>query len=196
MPMHRCLILIATLLFAGPAAAQMTVAPPPPGGGFGPAPSQGGFQAPPAQGGFQPPPQQQQQQEPPCFKEFMALRGEAEKRGKALQAAGQRKVKPVEACRLFNDLQAAEVKLIKYAETNASWCGIPTDLIKQMKDGHSKVMEIRTRVCQAAAQPQRAPGPTLGEALGANRVPDASNIKSGKGTYDTLTGTPLGGTTR
>ena len=54
-----------------------------------------------------------------------------------------------------------------------------------------KVAEIRTKVCQVAAAPQRQQGPSLSDALSAP-VPDSNNIKTGRGTYDTLTGSPLG----
>ena len=172
----RPFILTAVLLAGGPVLAQ----------GFQPVPSQG-FGAPPAAA--------PQQQEPPCFKEFSALRSETEKRGKAIQAAGQKKVTPDVACKLFNSLMAAEVKLIKFTEENSKWCGIPPQVATQLKEGHGKVKQIRDRVCQAAAQgPARPAGPTLSDALGTSRLPDSSNIRTGKGggTFDTLTGSPIG----
>ena len=172
----RAFLITAALLAAGPALAQ----------GFTPVPSQG----------FGPPTgaAPQQQQEPPCFKEFMALRGEAEKRGKALQVASARKVAPQEACKMFNGLVAAEVKLIKYVEENGKWCGIPPQVSGQLKQNHDKVKGVRDRVCQAAAQPARPAGPTLSDALGTSNLPDSSNIKTGRGggTFDTLTGSPIG----
>jgi hypothetical protein len=81
--------------------------------------------------------------------------------------------------------------MIKYANENSVWCGIPPQALQQMKQGHAKAMEIRSKVCQIAAAPPRPSGPTLSDALGST-VPDADNIQSGRGTYDTLTGTPLG----
>ena len=143
--------------------------------------------------------QQQQQQGPPpaqalCMQEFGKLREVAEKRAMAIRAASERKVPPKEACGLFNAFSDAEVKLIKYAVDNTTRCGIPPEILKNMRAGHAKATEIRTRVCQAAAAgPASAQGPTLSDALSAP-IPDASNIKTGRGTgtYDTLTGTPLG----
>jgi hypothetical protein len=61
-----------------------------------------------------------------------------------------------------------------------------------MKSNHQKTHETRVRICQIAANPPRPAGPTLGEALGTTPVPDANNVKTGRGTFDTLTGTPLG----
>ena len=128
------------------------------------------------------------QQQPPCFNEFMPLRAEAEKRGQAIQAASKRKAAPAEACPLFRQFEAAEAKLIKYAETNGTWCGIPAEAIKQMKAGHAQTLKVRARVCAAAAAPRRPRGPSLGEALGTTTVPAPSTTRTGRGTFDTLTG--------
>jgi hypothetical protein len=201
---RRHILTLAVLLAAAPAAAQTIQGfEPTPSQGFGPAPGQlGGFTSPPGpDGGFSPPPGQgfsspaaAPQQEPPCIKEFMVLRAETEKRGKAIQAAGKRKVPPQEACRLFNSLMTAEVKFIKFIDKNEKSCGIPPQVPAQIKEGHAKVQQIRDRVCQiAAAGPARPAGPSLSDALGTTRLPDSSNIKAGKGggTFDTLTGSPL-----
>jgi hypothetical protein len=51
--------------------------------------------------------------------------------------------------------------------------------------------EVRTRVWQVAAAPVQQQGPSLSDAL-TGPVPDSNNIKTGRGTFDTLTGTPLG----
>lgn len=128
------------------------------------------------------------------MKDFLPLRTDAQKKAEAIQAASKRKASPVQACPLFNAFYAAEGKALKFAETNAATCGIPKQAIDQMKDSHNRTAQVRERVCQAAAQMKQQPaGPTLGEALGTSRVPDAGNIKPGRGTFDTLTGTPLGG---
>jgi hypothetical protein len=141
---------------------------------------------------FQPMPQQQPQQEPPCVQEFGRLRDEAQKKASAIRAANERKATAKEACALFGAFSAAEVKMIKYASDNATWCGIPPEVVVTLNKGHAKTMEIRTRVCQAAAAPMQSAAPSLSDALSSGAIPDASNIKTGRGTYDTLTGTPLG----
>lgn len=197
-PRRRHILTLAVLLTATPAAAQgIQGFEPAPSQGFEPAPGQlGGFTSPPGPGGgfSSPGGAPQQAQEPPCFKEFSALRGETEKRGKAIQEAGKRKVAPEVACKLFNSLMAAEAKFISYIDKNATLCGIPPQVPKQIKEGHEKIKQIRDRVCQmAAAGPARPAGPSLSDALGTSRLPDSSNIKTGKGggTFDTLTGSPL-----
>ncbi len=140
---------------------------------------------------FQPAPAQPQGQLPPCVKEFLGLREDAAKKASAIMAANKRHASANEACGLFNAFSAAEIKMIKYAENNSVWCGIPPQVLANIKQSHAKTTELRTRICQAAAQPQRPAGPSLSDALGAP-ITDSKNIKSGGGTFDTLTGTPLG----
>ena len=133
----------------------------------------------------------QPQQMPPCVQEFGKLRDEAQKRALAIRAANEHKATAQEACGLFNAFSAAEAKMIKYAADNAVSCGIPAEVLTNMKKGHAKTSDIRTKVCQAAAAPPRPAGPSLSDALSAP-ITDSNNIKTGGGTFDTLTGTPLG----
>jgi hypothetical protein len=193
----RRAVFIAACMFpiaAGPAAAQ-----------FQPPPQQQPGAAPPPWPDQQPQqspwPQQQapaaaqspwtQQQEPPCLKDFAKLRDEAQKRAGLIRTASDRKASAKEACALFNAFSAAELKLIKYATDNAASCGIPQQVVTQMKQGHAKTGEIRSKVCKAAAAPLQQAAPSLSDAL-AGPVTDSNNIKTGRGTFDTLTGTPLG----
>ncbi len=93
---------------------------------------------------------------------------------------------------MFNVFSAAEAKMLKFAVDNAVWCGIPPQIIEGIKQSHAKTTEIRTRVCQAAAAPHAAAGGAdLSDALNAPTI-DSKDIKTGRGTFDTLTGTPLG----
>ena len=131
------------------------------------------------------------QQESPCVTEFFKLRDTASKKAEAIRAASQRHAPPQEACGLFNAFSTAEAKMLKYATDNSVWCGIPPQIITQIKEQHAKTNEIRTKICQAAAAPPRPAGPTLSDALSAP-ITDSNNIKTGRGTFDTLTGTPLG----
>jgi hypothetical protein len=81
--------------------------------------------------------------------------------------------------------------MLKYASDNSVWCGIPPQVAVNLKQSVSKMSEVRTRVCQAAAAPIQQQGPSLSDAL-TGPVPDSNNIKTGRGTFDTLTGSPLG----
>ncbi|MFA6266787.1 MAG: hypothetical protein WC670_13870 [Pseudolabrys sp.] len=176
-----------------PGAAQPAPSGAWPAPGAGQAPPQQGFAPPPSQG-FQPSiglRQQQPQQEPPCFKDFMVLRTDADKKGKAIQAAGKKKVPPAVACRLFNEFSASEGKMVKFVSTNFEKCQIPKEVVENMTKNHAKTNEIRTRVCEVAAAPPKPRGPSLSDALNAP-VPDSSNVKTGRGTFDTLSGSALG----
>src|SRR5215831_6089112 len=146
----------------------------------------GHAQFPPAPG--QP---QQQQQAPACVQEFFKIREDAEKKAGAIKAAGDRKATPKEVCPLFNAFVAVQAKLLKFANENSVWCGIPPQVPDQIKQGLVKITEIRNRVCQAAAAPAQQAAPSLSDAL-SSPVPDSNNIKTGRGTFDTLTGNPLG----
>ena len=159
-----------------------------------------GLAAPAAAQGFQPSqgfepmtPQAAPQQTPPCFKDFMALRQDAEKRGAAIKAAGERKASAQEACKLFNALMTSQRKMLKYVEANSTWCGIPAQVLTQLKEGDKQVTQARDRICQAAARGPAGPRtPTLSDALGTSITPDANTVRTGRGTFDTLTGNPLG----
>jgi hypothetical protein len=160
-----------------------------------------GLTAPAAAQGFQPsqgfqpmtPQAAPAQQTPPCFKDFMALRQDAEKHGLAIKAAGERKATPQEACKLFNALVTAERKMVKYVEANGTWCGIPAQVLTQLKDGDKQASQARDRICQVASRGPAGPrAPTLSDALGTSITPDSSTVKTGRGTFDTLTGSPLG----
>jgi hypothetical protein len=133
----------------------------------------------------------QPQQMPPCVAEFGKLRDEAQKRANAIRAASERKATPQEACALFNAFSAVETKMIKFATDNAVSCSIPPEVLTNIKKGHARTTDIRTKVCQVAAAPPRPAGPSLSDALSAP-ITDSNNIKTGGGTFDTLTGTPLG----
>jgi len=85
----------------------------------------------------------------------------------------------------------AEARLVNYVTTKQTACGVPAEIPKQLKANQARSQQMMKVVCQAAAAPPPPSGPTLSDSLAAP-VPDASNIKRGKGTYDTLTGAPIG----
>ncbi len=171
MNLRRALFVAAFALpiAAGPALAQFQ--PPPP-------------QAPPQQGG-----------EPPCMKDFSKLRDDAEKHAAAVMAAQKNKVPLPEACKVLSAFAVSQEKFLNYAKKNQVWCGIPPQLIQQITMSYSNVSKARTTVCQRASMPQPAAGPSLSDALSAP-VTDSRSIKTGRGTFDTLTGTPLGNTVK
>jgi hypothetical protein len=183
-------------------AAPSNASPFPPVNGAAPAASVGGASpfpssgaAPISGGGMGGPPA------PPsggaadaCMKGFMPLREEAEKRGKLIKAASERKAPPDEACKLIGNFGAAEIKMIKYIETNAAKCGIPPQIGDQLKTGHKNTEKMQKQVCGVAQQMQQArpAGPSLSEALGSSAaLPEAQAVKKGGSTFDTLNGNVL-----
>jgi hypothetical protein len=163
------------------AAAPPASAFPPVGGGappFGTSP----FAAPPTQTGAV----------DECMTQFLPLREEAEKRGKLIKAASDKHATPDEACKLIGNFAQAEVKMLKYVETNAARCGIPPQISEQLKRGHQGTETLQKKVCAAAAQMQKGPsGPTLSDLLGSSTaLPEATAAKKG-GAFDTLNGNAL-----
>jgi len=128
------------------------------------------------------------------MKGFVPLREEAEKRGKLIKAASERHASPDEACKLIGNFGQAEIKMIKYVETNASKCGIPPQISDQLKNGHKNTEKMQKQVCNVAQQQQqRGPaGPSLSEVLGSSAaLPEATVAKKGGSAFDTLNGNVL-----
>jgi hypothetical protein len=127
---------------------------------------------------------------PPACQKILGYRDETAKAGQALQAAGKKKPSPEELCKLFKTFVAADAKFMKGLEENSATCGVPADVIKQVKLGHDKASETAKRICDVAAQGPQPSGPSLSDALGTTpTVPDTSS-KRGV-TFETLTGSPL-----
>jgi hypothetical protein len=148
------------------------------GGGFAPPSAQGG-----GGGGGE-----------DCMKEFMPLREDAEKRGKLIKQASDRHATPQEACGLIKSFGVAETKMIKYVETHSAKCGIPPNVLEQLRGGHKNSEMMQQKVCAAAENIQsRGPaGPTLSDVLGsAAALPEATKTKKGGSTFDTLNGNVL-----
>lgn len=189
MNLRRAIVIAACLL---PAATAPVAAQSP----WPAAPGQSTPSASPQPSQPAPSPWSQRPAEPSvCIKEFTKLRNAAEKRGEAIKAAtsNNKRLTAPEACRLFSSFSAAEAKMVKYAKAKASECGIPPKILQNMAQAHAQTVTVRTNACRAAqAQRQQRPaGPSLSDALSAP-IPNSDNIKSGGGTFDTLTGTPLG----
>ena len=173
------------------APQSQPVAAPPMGGGFGP-PAGGGFGGPPAGGGFAggPPPAVMQE----CSTQFQTLRSEVEKKGMAARAGGEKQVAREEMCKLVTAYSAAEAKWVKFAEVSMAKCGIPKEIVTQLKTAHNKTAEGQKKLCAAGPAGGVAAAPTLSDALGTATLPTREPEKKRKpgGTLDTLTGNALG----
>ncbi len=174
--------------FPGPPSAPQSGAPSPfPATGAAPMGGGGGG------GAFSPAPPTAGPSEA-CMKGFVPLREEAEKRGKMIKAASDRKAAPDEACKLITNFGAAEVKMIKYIEANAAKCGIPPQVGDQMKNGHKQTEAMQQKVCamaQQMAQQKAGAAPSLSEVLGSTPMPEAQSTKKGGSTFETLNGNVL-----
>jgi hypothetical protein len=125
---------------------------------------------------------------PPCMAEFTKLREEVEKRGMAAKAAGQKKVGREEMCKYITTYADAEAKWVRYTETNVEKCGIPPQIVTQLKQVHTNTEQTKTKICTAG--PAAGGAPTLSDTLLSSRTTTSEN-KSGGGTLDTLTGRPI-----
>jgi len=181
-------------------AAPAGASPFPPVNGAAPSAAVGAPSAFPSQGsapvssGFSGPPPQASGAADACMKGFVPLREEAERRGKLIKAASDRKAPPDEACKLIGNFGQAELKMIKYVETNSAKCGIPPEIAEQLRTGHKNTEKMQNQVCAVAQQVQsRGPaGPSLSEVLGSSAaLPEAQPVKKGGSTFDTLNGNVL-----
>jgi hypothetical protein len=125
---------------------------------------------------------------PPCVAEFAKLRDDVQKRGLAAKAAGEHKVSREEMCKHIMAYSAAELKWVKYTEANVQTCGIPAEVVQQLKQVHTNTEQTKEKICTAAPA---APPPSLSDALGTSRLPTPDTKKSAGGTLDTLTGSAL-----
>src|SRR5262249_53425324 len=121
-----------------PAAAQFGGMPGMPGSpGMSPAPGMSpGMPGMPG-GAFREP-----QATPPAWHQLLGNRYEVTKHGKALQAAGKKKAAPEELCKLFKVFLSAEDKMLKGLEEHSATCGVPAEVLKQVKAGHSKASQM------------------------------------------------------
>jgi hypothetical protein len=128
-----------------------------------------------------------------CMKGFVPLREDAEKRGKLIKAASERHAQPDEACKLIEHYSKAELKMMEYIKANSAKCGIPPQILDQMKKGHIGTEDMIKKVCGMAQAQQRGPaGPSLSEVLGSSAaLPEVTPAKKGGSTFDTLNGNVL-----
>src|SRR5262245_32023370 len=141
-------VVALAVLPLSPAAAQFGGMPGMPGSpGMSPGMPGAGFGAP---------------QEPPAAcKQLLTYRDETAKHGQALHAAGQKKVPAEELCKLFKAFLASEGKMVKGLEDNSETCGVPPEVLKQVKVSHGKAADVAKQVCDAATAGPRPAAPGL-----------------------------------
>jgi hypothetical protein len=178
---------------AWPGSAPQQASAPPPMAPMTPVP----------QGRFGPPVGMQQQQVAPsanpCLVEFNRLRGEVEKKGQVAKAVNDRKGTREEMCSAISGIHGAQSKWWKYAHDHATQCGMPADIIKQLRQGVDNLAKLKKNVCSAGGATAGAPPtPSLSEALGTAGLPPSSSSASNTGAprkrggvLDNMTGTPI-----
>ena len=127
-------------------------------------------------------------QAPQCA-DFPRLSAETKKKADAVQAAMSAKVDRKQICTLMTSFVASEATVIKFLEDNKVWCGVPEQVITSSKANHEKSLKFRTMACSEDAPRPKAP--SLSDAIKTPSVDTAKNTKTGRGTFDTLTGNPL-----
>jgi hypothetical protein len=127
---------------------------------------------------------------PPCVVEFGKLRDEVQKKGMAAKTAQDRKVAREEMCKIVQAYSAAEGKWLKFAEAGVATCGIPGEVVTQLKQVHARTEQAKTNICSAGPAAGAPPAPSLSDALGTNRLQIESK-KTGTNYLDTLTGNAI-----
>jgi hypothetical protein len=127
-----------------------------------------------------------------CLRQFTSLRSEVEKRGVAAKGAGDKHAPREEMCKLVTAYSAAETKWVKYSSDNMAKCGIPKQVVEQIKAVHVRTADAQKKIC-AAGPGQAGPAtPSLSDALGTATLPNrATEQRKPGGTLDTLTGNAL-----
>jgi hypothetical protein len=128
-------------------------------------------------------------QEPPQCAQFTALSTDARTKAATVQAAMQKKSDRKEVCTLLQTFVAAESKVIKFLVDNETACQVPEQAITTSKTNHEKSLKFRDMACSDAGPHVKAP--SLSDAIKTPTVDSATNTKTGRGTFDTLTGNPL-----
>jgi len=126
---------------------------------------------------------------PQCA-DFPRLSADTKKKADAVQAAMKAKVDRKQVCTLMTSFVASEAVVVKFLDDNKTWCGVPDQAIAISKTNHEKSVKFRNSACADDAGPVVKP-PSLSDAIKTPTVDSATNTKTGRGTFDTLTGNPL-----
>jgi len=126
----------------------------------------------------------------PQCNDFIKLRDSAQEKALTVRAATTRHADRKEICTLVQRFATAEEAVVKFLESNKTWCNIPDQAIKGAKAGHEQTLKFRTMACTEA--PQAKPKePTLSDAIAQPSMDTSGNTKTGAGTFDSLNGNPL-----
>jgi hypothetical protein len=127
---------------------------------------------------------------PTCVVEFGKLRDEVQKKGAAAKLASEHKTPREEMCKLVVAYSSAEQRWLKFAEAGVTGCGIPVEIVNQLKQVHARTEQAREKICAAGPANAAMAAPSLADALGTTRLP-YENKSTGANTFDTLTGNAI-----
>jgi hypothetical protein len=91
---------------------------------------------------------------PPQCDALLAIRDEWQKHGQAIKAANQKKADVRGACKLFRAYLNTEMKMLRMLEADGASCGVPPQVLQQVRGSHAKAQRIGQQICDAA---QRSP---------------------------------------
>jgi hypothetical protein len=89
---------------------------------------------------------------PGCMHDFAPLRQEAERQGRLLKQASDARVPPAQACKLIHRFAQAEMRMVRFVETQAGTCEIPPRIADRLKTGHERTLELQAKVCAVAGR--------------------------------------------
>lgn len=122
---------------------------------------------------------------------FQGLNQAAAEKAAAVQNAIKAKADRKEICKLMTIFVTAETKVVKFLVDNKTWCGVPDPVIANANKAHDHSMKFRDQAC--AEGPAGPKPPSLSDALNSTPLDTSANTNTKRGgTFDTLTGNPLG----
>jgi hypothetical protein len=83
--------------------------------------------------------------------QLLTNRDETQKHGQALQAARSEEGAPRGNLQAFQGFLHLGDQMVKGLEANSSTCGVPPEMIKQVKTQHIKAEQMAKQVCDLAA---------------------------------------------
>ena len=112
---------------------------------------------------------------PPQCQALLDIRDELQKHGQAISTANDKRMDVRGACKLFRAYLMTELKMLRMLEADGASCGVPPQVLQQIRGGHAKAQRIGKQVCDAAARGPGLFGPTLYDALGTSPMPPSED---------------------
>jgi hypothetical protein len=83
----------------------------------------------------------------PCMADFARLREDVDRQGMAAKAARQRHVGREEMCKYIAAFAAAQTRWVEFTEAGVQSCGIPVQILSQLKRLHASTEQTREKTC-------------------------------------------------